>query len=290
MKNNWDNFKSPWNIDGERFSEIDTMWPWLSLWLKVKKVLYEQKSKFQDILVFESESFWNVLVLDWVIQLSERDESAYQEMLAHLPLFVHENPNRILIIGWWDGWVLREVIKHDCVKEVILCEIDEWVIDVSKKYFPTISSWFDNKKAQIVVWDWSEYIKQNEEKFDVVIVDSSDPIWPANTLFTEQFYSNIKDRLNTWWVIAIQWESLFLHRNLALNLKKVMWSLFKFTDYSQVHVPTYPWGNIGLLICSDIIDVKKPSREISMNLQNSLKYYSSDIHKASFVLPPSYKV
>ena len=282
--------KIPWSIEWKWFSEIDTMWPWLSLWLMVKKVLYAQKSRFQDILVFESESFWNVLVLDWVIQLSERDESAYQEMLAHLPLFVHQNPERVLIIGWWDGWVLREVIKHDCVEEVILCEIDQWVIDVSKEFFPTISTWFDNKKLKVIVWDWSEYMDENEEKFDVVIVDSSDPIWPANTLFTESFYLSIKNKLNTWGVVAVQWESLFLHRDLALNLKKIMSNIFRFTDYSQVHVPTYPWGNIGLLICSDLNDVKEPKRVISTKIVDSLKYYSCDVHKASFVLPPSYKV
>ena len=289
MINNTNN-SHHWIVNEWWFSEIDTMWPWISLWLKVKRVLFEQNSKYQKILVFESESFWNVLVLDWVIQLSERDESAYQEMLAHLPLFVHQNPKRVLIIGWWDWWVLREVIRHDVVEDIVLCEIDQWVIDASKKFFPNISTWFNNEKAQIIVWDWSEYINNNPEKFDVVIVDSSDPIWPANTLFTEKFYSSVKDRLNIWGVVAVQWESLFLHRDLALNLKKVMGGLFNFTDYSQVHVPTYPWGNIGLLICSDVSDVKTPSREIPQNISDSLKYYSPDVHKASFVLPPSYKV
>ena len=104
------------NIEDDRCSETDKMWPWLSLWLKVKQVLHEQNTKFQKILVFESELFWNVLVLDGVIQLTERDESAYQEMLAHLPLFVHPDPKRVLIIGWGDLWVLREVVKHRPVK------------------------------------------------------------------------------------------------------------------------------------------------------------------------------
>ena len=246
-----------WKIEKSWFLEKDEMWPWISLWLKVKKVLLEQKTKFQDILVFESESFWNVLVLDWVIQLTERDEVAYQEMLAHIPLFVHKNPERVLIIGWWDGWILREVVKHDLVKEIVLCEIDEWVIDASKKYFSEVASELNNKKSQIIIWDWSEYIKQNNKNFDVAIVDSSDPIWPANTLFTQQFYGSIKDNLNEDWVIAIQWESLFLHKDIALKLKNIMRCLFKNTEYTQVHVPTYPWWNIWLLICSDIYNVKK---------------------------------
>ena len=193
------------NIEKWRFRENDTMWPWISLWLEVKKILYEQKSKFQDILVFESSSFWNVLVLDWVIQLTERDEYSYQEMLAHIPLFNHLNPEKVLIIGWWDWWILREVVKHDSVQKVILCEIDESVINVSKQYFPDISTDFNNKKSEIIIWDWFEFIKQSKEKVDVIIVDSSDPIWPANSLFTEEFYCSIKNILNTWWVVAIQW-------------------------------------------------------------------------------------
>ncbi len=241
-------------------------------------------------MVFESETFWNILVLDWIIQITERDESAYQEMLAHIPLFIHKNPKNILIIWWWDGWVLREVIKHNSVKNIILCEIDELVINVSKKYLPSISIWFNNKKTKIIIWDWAKYIKKSMDTFDVIIVDSSDPIWPANTIFTEDFYKSIKEKLNKWWVIAIQWESLFLHKNIANNLKKIMSNIFKFTNYAQVHVPTYPWGNIGLLLCSDTKDVKNPSRDIPKKIKQSLKYYSSEMHKASFILPPSYKI
>lgn len=279
-----------WNIESWWFNEKDEMWQWLSLWLKVKKILLEQKSKFQDILVFESEAFGNVLVLDWVIQLTSRDEAAYQEMLAHLPLFNHPNPERVLIIGWGDLWILREVMKHNSIKETILCEIDEWVVSASKKFFPEVSSEFDNKKAKILIWDWAEYIKQNTQNFDVVIVDSSDPIWPANSLFTQEFYSNIKNTLNPNWILAIQWESLFLHKDIATNLKQTMQNLFNFADYAQVHVPTYPWGNIWLLICSDNHDIKLPIRKPSKELQKSLKYYSRDIHIASFVLPEWYKI
>jgi len=283
------NFKSVWEIESGWFSEKDTMWPGISLWLKVKKVLLEQKTKFQDILIFESESFWNVLVLDWVIQLTQRDEASYQEMLAHLPLFNHLCPERVLIIWGWDLWILREVVKHNTVKDAVLCEIDEWVINASKKFFPEISANIDNTKTKILIWDWSDFLNNNKEKFDVIIVDSSDPIWPANSLFTKDFYKSIKDNLSIWWIVAIQWESLFLHRELASNLKGLMKDLFKFADYSQVHVPTYPGWNIWLLVCSDIHDVKSPVRRPSENMQNSLKYYSEDIHKASFVLPEGYK-
>jgi len=278
------------NINNNRFHENDSMWPGISLWLKIKKVLYNKKSKYQDILVFESESFWKVLVLDWVIQITEKDESSYQEILAHLPLFSHKKPKTVLIIWWWDLWIAREVLKHDSIENIVLCEIDKEVIEVSKRYLTKISKEYLNNKLNIIIWDWYNFLKYNNDKFDVIIVDSSDPIWPANTLFTKQFYLQIKNNLNKWWIVAIQWESLFLHKNIASNLKKIMWKLFKYSYYSQVHVPTYPWGNIGLLICSNETDIRFPIREIPEKIKISLKYYSKYIHKASFILPINYTI
>jgi len=277
-------------INNNYFTENNTMWPGISLSLDVENILYHKKSKYQDILVFKSTTFWNVLVLDWVIQLTQRDESHYQEALAHTPLFAHKNPEKVLIIWWWDLWILREVLKHKSIKEVVLCEIDKKVIEVSKKYFPEISKEYNNKKAKIIVWDWWEYTKTNKEKFDIIIVDSSDPIWPANSLFTERFYKNIRNNLKVWWILALQWESLFLHKKIATNLKEIMSKLFKYTYYSQVHVPTYPGWNIWLLICSNERDIRKAIRKIPEELKKSLKYYSSDIHEASFILPSSYEI
>lgn len=277
-------------IKNNRFWENDTMWPWISLNLKVEKVLFQKKSKYQDILVFDSFSFGRVLILDWIIQLTQADESAYQEMLSHVPLFVHKNPKKILIIWWWDGWVLREVLKHKDIEKVVLCEIDSEVINASMKYFPEISFWLKNKKTEIFIWDWAEYIQNTKEKFDVIIVDSSDPIWPANSLFNEKFYTKLSWILNKYWVLAIQWESLFLHHDISVSLHKIMKKIFKNSKYCQVHVPTYPWWNIGLLISSNIYDVSKITRNIDFELKKSLKYYSKEVHEASFVLPKAYKI
>ena len=148
-----------------------------------------------------------------------------------------------------------------------MCEIDEWVINASKKYFPEVSIWFKNKKSEIFIWDWAEFIKEYKEKFDVIIVDSSDPIWPANSLFNKKFYINLYKILNPSGILAIQWESLFLHHDIACSLYKIMNNIFRNAEYSQVHVPTYPWWNIGLLICSDKYDITKPNRKIPKDLK-----------------------
>jgi len=275
----------PWQIENWRFSEIDTMWPGMSLSLKVKEVLCNFQSSYQHIVVFESETFGRVLVLDGVIQLTERDECSYQEMMTHIPLHVHPNPENVLIIWWGDWWMIRECIKHDSVKHVTLCEIDQWVIDASKKFLPFISSGFDDKRVDVVVWDGAEYVRNTEQKFDVIIIDSSDPIWPAESLYKEAFYKELKTLLTKNGVITLQWESLFLHQDLAKELSSQMRELFAYAKYAQIYTPTYPGGSIWLLTCSDTHDPSKPSRGVDDDIQKQLKYYSSDIHEAAFVLP-----
>lgn len=160
-------------VDGW-FHERGVLWPGQAMSLKVKQVLDHHRSKFQDILVFESENHGNVLVLDGVIQVTERDEHAYQEMIAHLPLFAHPNPKKVLVIGGGDGGVLREVAKHPGVEEIVECEIDEGVISVSKKYLPTLAKGYDDPRVSVQIMDGAKFLEENQETFDVIITDSSD--------------------------------------------------------------------------------------------------------------------
>lgn len=275
----------PWQIENWWFSEIDTMWPGMSLSLKVKEVLCDFHSDFQHIVVFESENFGRVLVLDGVIQLTERDESSYQEMMTHIPLHVHPNPENILIIWGGDWWMIRECVKHESIKSIILCEIDQWVIDVSKKFLPFISSGFDDHRVEVIVWDGAKYVRTTEKKFDVIIIDSSDPIWPAESLYKEEFYKELKTLLTDDGAITLQWESLFLHQDLAKKLSSQMMKLFTYAKYAQIYTPTYPGGSIGLLTCSDTRNPSKPSREVDEDIQKELQYYSPEMHEAAFILP-----
>ena len=142
--------------------------------LKVKKVLDHHRSLYQDILVFESESHGNVLVLDGVIQVTERDEFSYQEMIAHIPLFAHPNPKKVLVIGGGDGGVLREISRHACVEEIVICEIDKDVIEVSKKYLPSLAKGYDDPRVTVHVMDGAKFMEENRDSFDVIITDSSD--------------------------------------------------------------------------------------------------------------------
>jgi spermidine synthase len=283
--NNLDQGLWKWNIENNWFSERNDMWSWMTLCLEVKQVLRHLQSDFQDILVFESTDFWNVLILDGVIQFTERDQHSYQEMLAHTPLSLVNNPENVLIIGWWDGWVLREVLKHESIKQVTLCDIDKDVIEASKDFFPDMPSGFHDSRAKIVVNDGANFIEWVNNTYDSIIVDSSDPIGPAESLFVKGFYQQLEKKLSPKGSIAIQWESLFLHQQLAQELQENMWDIFKYTWYAQVHVPTYPGGNIWLLVCSNSCNPREPLQDPNLKREKQLRYYSPEMHRASFVLP-----
>jgi spermidine synthase len=184
------------------------MWPGQAMNLKVNQVLHHEKSKYQDVLVFESSDYGTVLVLDNVIQCTERDEFSYQEMITHLAMNSHPNPKKVLVIGGGDGGVLREVVKHECVEEAILCDIDEAVIRVSKKYLPGMSIGFKHPKSKEYVGDGFEFLKDHKNEFDVIITDSSDPEGPAETLFQKPYFELLNDALREGGVITTQGCSL----------------------------------------------------------------------------------
>ena len=190
-------------IDGW-FHERGVLWPGQAMSLKVKKVLDHHRSDFQDILVFESESHGNVLVLDGVIQVTERDEHAYQEMITHLPLFAHPNPKKVLVIGGGDGGVLREVARHKGVEEIVECEIDEGVIKVSKKYLPSLAKGYDDPRVTVKIMDGAKFMEENQDSFDVIITDSSDPVGPASVLFETPFYNAMYKSLREGGIVCTQ--------------------------------------------------------------------------------------
>uniref|UniRef100_A0A915BGZ5 Spermidine synthase n=1 Tax=Parascaris univalens TaxID=6257 RepID=A0A915BGZ5_PARUN len=268
--------------------EMGGAWSGQAFSLQVNKILFHEKSKFQDILVFESRSYGNVLVLDGIIQCTERDEFAYQEMLAHLPMFAHPNPKKVLIIGGGDGGILREVLKHECVESVSMCEIDEMVIEASKKYLLHMSIAFDNPKLKLFIGDGFEFLKEHKNEFDVIITDSSDPIGPAESLFGRSYYELIKDSLKHGGILASQGESMWLHLNLIKHMLHFTRTIFESAEYAVSFVPTYPSGCMGYLIASaEKRDLSVPAREISDTEveKMNLRYYNSAVHRAAFTLP-----
>ncbi|CAL5871197.1 uncharacterized protein PFLUO_LOCUS5444 [Penicillium psychrofluorescens] len=271
------------------FSEKSDMWPGQAMSLKVNQILHHEKSKYQDVLVFESSDYGTVLVLDNVIQCTERDEFSYQEMITHLAMNSHPNPKKVLVIGGGDGGVLREVVKHESVEEAILCDIDEAVPRVSKKYLPGMSIGLQHPNATVHIGDGFEFLKQHKNKFDVIITDSSDPEGPAETLFQKPYFELLNDALRDGGVITTQGsENQWLHLSLITDLKKSCNEVFPVAEYAYTTIPTYPSGQIGFMVCCKDAsrNVREPVRSWSREEEERLcRYYNQDIHRASFVLP-----
>jgi len=270
------------------FREISEMWPGQAMTLKVNQIVHHEKSLYQDVLIFESSDYGMVLVLDNVIQCTERDEFAYQEMITHLGMFSHPNPKNVLVIGGGDGGVLREVVKHDCVERAVLCDIDEAVIRLSKKYLPGMSVGYQHPKVEVHVGDGFKFLDDYKNEFDVIITDSSDPEGPAEALFQKPYFELLKGALREGGIITTQAENPWLHMSMITGLKKQCKEVFPVAEYGWTTIPTYPAGQIGFMVCSKdgSANVKKPVRTWTTEEEDKIfKYYSKEVHEAAFVLP-----
>ncbi|KAI0803212.1 spermidine synthase [Irpex lacteus] len=269
------------------FREVSSQWPGQAMSLKVERILHTERSKYQDVLVFRSTTYGNVLVLDGAIQCTERDEFSYQEMITHLPLASHPNPERVLVIGGGDGGVVREVLKHESVKKVVLVDIDEAVIRVSKQFLPHMSRLLGDPRVTVHIGDGFDYLTATaaageQALYDVIITDSSDPVGPAESLFQPPYFELLHNALGPGGTISTQGESQWLHLPLISNLLKTTRRVFAQSTYAFTTIPTYPSGQIGFIIASKDKDrnLAIPTRGVS-----GTRYYNEDVHRAAFVLP-----
>jgi len=268
---------------------FERLYPAVKIGYKIEKILKTQFSPFQKIEVFTNSTMGRVLTLDNVIQTTERDEFIYHEMLVHIPLISHPDPKKILIIGGGDGGVLREVLKYP-VQKVTLVEIDRAVIGVSKKYLQNIGKrCWENKKLELIIDDGAKFVRNTEKKFDVVIVDSSDPIGPAKVLFRKKFYQDIKRILNKKGVMTRQTGSSFYQEKEMKENFRISKEVFKNTFLYLITLPSYIGGFFTLLYSSESINPIKISKALLTKKIQSLglktKYYNPDIHISCFSLP-----
>lgn len=255
--------------------------------IKAGKVLFSEQSDFQKVEVFETESsLGRVLTLDDLMMTTEGDEYHYHEMIAHVPMMNHKNPESVLVIGGGDGGTVREVLKHKSVKRVVLCEIDGMVIDVCKKYLPTIACELENPKVEILVQDAIEYIKDKKNEFDIVLIDSTDPMGPGEGLFTEEFYTNVKNSLKKGGIVTAQSESPFVNKEEIKKMYNLLKKVFPICETFTSNIPTYPGGYWAWAFCSE--DVKPLSyidEERCAEITKTCKIYNKDYHMARFALP-----
>jgi spermidine synthase len=266
----------------------ETLYPDIKLGLK-GKLIYKKKTPYQDLRIYKTCRFGNVLLLDGAIQTTQKDEFIYHEMLTHPVLLLHPNPQNILVIGAGDGGVLREALKHK-IKKVTLVEIDKEVIKLSERYLPSICrNSFNNKRVKIVIDDGAKFIKNTKEKFDIVIIDSPDPVGVAKVLFSKKFYENIYSILTSQGIMIRQTGSTVLQRGELRQNYNILKNIFSYLAVQLACVPTYIGGFFSFIIASKKIDPCKASYKKILskyrNLKLKTKYYNPEIHFASLVLP-----
>lgn len=263
------------------FTELQT--PGMKISCKTTKALYNEKSEFQEIGIIETEQFGRMLVLDDIIQTNIEDEFVYHEMITHIPLFTHKNPKKALVIGGGDGGAIREILKHPSIEKAVLVEIDGKVVEACKKFLPEISCGLSDERAEVVIDDGIKYIKEHKNEFDVISVDSTDPIGPAVGLFAADFYKAIYEALKDDGIFVAQTESPFFNKDLIQRVNKDIRSIFPITRMYTGYIPTYPGGLWSFTMGSKKYDPLEVDETQIPELDT--KYFTPQLYKAAFVLP-----
>lgn len=262
--------------------------------LKIDQVLYQNNSFGQNLIVFKNSKLGTVLALDGVVQVTDKDEYPYSEMIAHVPILSHGNVKKVLIVGGGDGAVLREIVKYKQIEEITMAEIDPSVIEMSKTYFPTLSQGaFEDKRFRLKIGDAAKFIKEDTNKYDVIISDSTDPIGPGAVLFTEEFYKDCKEHLNPGGILVTQNGVPNMQPEELKNTYDRQHLHFKDNSFYLVTIPSYVGGAMALSWATDNAQLRKVSaKTLTRRLQEAdikTKYYTPEVHKASFALPMDVK-
>jgi spermidine synthase len=258
--------------------------PHIRLGLQAMGTLHNEHTPFQHLAVVETHAYGRTLFLDGIIQTNETDEFVYHEMITHPALNTHGNPKQVLVIGGGDGGTIREIIKYPTVEKATLVEIDARVVENAREYLPTISCALDDPKVEVRIEDGIKHVQERKNTYDVICVDSTDPIGPAVGLFAKEFYQNIHDALTEDGIFVAQTESPWFNKKLMRQVHDDISSIFPITRVLLAFIPTYPGGMWTFTMGSkkndplEVIASKFPGYET--------KYYTPEIHKAAFVLPP----
>jgi spermidine synthase len=250
---------------------------------KISKTLHTEQTDFQKLDMIETEQFGTMLVLDGMVMTTDVDEFVYHEMVTHVPLFTHPNPKKVLVVGGGDGGAIREVLKHPSVEKAVLVEIDGKVIEYSKKYLPNIAGELDNPRVEVQVDDGFMHIHNHKNTYDVIMVDSTEPVGPAAKLFEKGFYQGIYDALTEEGIFVAQSDNPWFHADLIKKVFADVRDIFPITRLYTCNIPTYPSGLWTFTLGSKKHD---PAQVDPANIPDiETRYYTPELHRAAFVLP-----
>lgn len=261
----------------------------LGLRIRVDKTLFSGQSEFQSVDVVETRGHGKMLLNDGLVMVTERDEYSYHDMIAHVPLFTHPNPKNVLVIGGGDGGTAREVIRHSSVEKCTMVEIDEMVVNACKEYIPQTSSKLSDPKINLIIGDGVKFVEDSANKgtkFDVILVDSTDPIGPAQPLFGPEFYENIFKCLSDDGIVVSQGESPFYHSEMQTKLIEIISGIFPVVSLYNFSNMTYPGGLWSFTFASKKYHPVKDfdsARVTSSSLE--FEYYNEAVHRGAFALP-----
>jgi len=259
----------------------------LTLRYRVEKTLFSGESDFQHIDIVETSGFGKMLFNDSTAMISERDEFIYHEMISHVPLFVHPGAERVLVIGGGDGGTVREVLKHPTVRHCRLVEIDPLVVEGCRKHIPVTAAALEDPRAEVTIGDGVEFVAVTDERYDLVIVDSTDPVGPATPLFGPEFYGNVHRVLLDGGLAVSQAESSLLELDAQKSLLRIL-----STIYDRVHLynyvnMTYPGGLWSFSFASkgQLCPLGNFDEGRVKTSGIEFRYYNPLIHRAAFALP-----
>ena len=267
------------------FSEFHTKNAKLSI--RVNEQLYSGESEYQRIDVFDSPEFGRFLTLDGIMMLTEKDEFIYHEMITHVPMAVNPDIENVLVIGAGDGGTVRELTRYENIRHIDMVEIDEQVVDVCRKYIPQTACKLSDLRVNIHYEDGLRFVRSRENEYDLIIVDSTDPMGPGEGLFTGEFYGNCYKALTNNGILVNQHESPYYaedSKNMQRAHKRIKEN-FDLSMVYQVHIPTYPSGHWLFGFASKGLDPLVFDADAWNALGIKTRYYNTDLHRGSFALP-----
>ncbi|MBF8983944.1 polyamine aminopropyltransferase [Lutibacter sp. B2] len=256
--------------------------------IKIKEHLYSKKSPFQQIDVLDTYEFGKLLTIDGLIMITEKDEFIYHDMITHVAMATNPTIKKVLVIGAGDGGTVRELTRYKTIEKIDMVEIDKVVVDASREFFPITACELDNERVNLYFEDGIKFVEDKENEYDLIIVDSTDPIGPGEGLFTTEFYTNCYKALTQDGILVNQNESPYYDKNAKemVRASRKIKDIFPIAKVYQSHIPTYPSGHWLFGFASKTLD---PIKDLDAKKWNDLglktKYYNTDIHVGAFALP-----
>ena len=268
----------------------EKLFPHVRQTFEITQILFRERTEHQDLVIFETPTYGRVLALDDIIQVTEKDEFVYHEMMTHVPIVAHGKAKTVLIIGGGDGGILREALRHKGVKKVTMVEIDRGVVDMCLKYMPSIpQKAFDDRRTDLVITDGAKFVAETKDRYDVVIVDSTDPMGPGEVLFTEEFYRNCRRCLTPGGVLVNQNGVPFMQPDEVTMTYRRRKKSFRVSSFYVAAVPSYYGGFMTLGWASNdpklhqtrLATIAKRAKTAKLKT----KYWTPELHVGAFALP-----